>query len=270
LCEQVRGTVKVVLQGDGGDELFAGYRRYNVLAHGTFWRLVSKLMLPLSVAPQRGARFLNAVAQSDPAIRMALLLTVDSLQDPPTRIMSEQWRSHLAGQDPFRRYKEFDQRFSRLDPVQKMLYTDLSVLLPDTFLEKVDKATMAQSIEVRVPFLDTDLTNYIIGLPSNLKVRGFQKKWILKRALRGIVPDRVLDGRKTGFGVPYEYWLRSSLSKFMKSTLLDHRISSLNMFDRNELERAISQHISGERNYGFLLWKALNLALWIEEYAIAV
>jgi asparagine synthase (glutamine-hydrolysing) len=268
LCEQIRGNVKVVLQGDGGDELFAGYRRYNILAHSTFWRLASRLLLSLGVGHQRGARFLNAVSQSDPAMRMALLLTVDSLQDPPTRIMSEQWRRHLAEHDPFLRYKELDQRFSCLDPVQKMLYTDMSVVLPDTFFEKVDKSTMAQGIEVRVPFLDANLASYAIGLPSDLKVRGFQKKWILRRALRGVVPDRILDGKKTGFGVPYEYWLRGPLSQFMKSVLLDPRISSLGMFDKIEIERAISQHISGERNNGFLLWKALNLALWAEQYGI--
>lgn len=266
LCEQLQGEVKVVLQGDGGDELFAGYRRYNILAHGGLWRLASKLLLSFGVSNQRGARFMNAVAQSDPAMRMALLLTVESQGEPPVRIMSARWRDQLEKQDPFQRYRELAQRFAALDPVQQMLYTDTAVVLPDTFLEKVDKSTMAHGVEVRVPFLDFDLAEYAIGLPSSLKVRGGQKKWILRKALRGVVPDRILDAPKSGFGVPYEYWLREPLAPFMKSVLLDDQTLSGGIFDRKELERAISAHVSGEKNYGFLLWKALNLALWAREY----
>lgn len=268
LCEQIRGDVKVVLQGDGGDEMFAGYRRYNILAHARLWRFASRALLSLGIKHQRGERFLHAVSHPDSAMRMAMLLTVESLQNPPTRIMSDQWQRHLAHCDPFSRYRELDKRFHHLDPVQKMLYTDTSIILPDTFLEKVDKSTMAQSIEVRVPFLDSNLTDYIIGLPSRMKVRSFQKKWILRRALRGIVPDKILDGKKTGFGVPYEYWLREPLSEFMKSVLLDAKTLSLGMFNQGEIEKAISQHVSCQKNHGFLLWKALHLALWAHEYRI--
>lgn len=266
LCEQLRGSVKVVLQGDGGDELFAGYRRYNVLAHEKLWRFAARLLLASGVDSQRGERFLRAVSQSDPAMLMALLLTVESLQSPPNRIMSEQWRSRLKECDPFGRYRELAQRFSGHDAVQKMLYTDISVILPDTFLEKVDKSTMAHGIEVRVPFLDADLADYAIGLPASSKVRAFQKKWILRKALRGVVPDKVLDAPKTGFGVPYEYWLREPLAPFMKSVLLDRQALKHGIFDKAEIERAIIEHVSGKRNNGFLLWKALNLALWTEEY----
>lgn len=268
LCEQLRGSVKVVLQGDGGDELFAGYRRYNVLAHEKLWRMAAKPLLALGLGSQRGGRFLGAVGQSDPAMRMALLLTVESLQSPPIRIISGQWRHNMDGHDPFSRYRELDKRFSALDPVQKMLFTDTSVILPDTFLEKVDKSTMAHGIEVRVPFLDAELANYVIGLPASLKVRTFQKKWILRKALRGIVPDKVLDAPKTGFGVPYEHWLREPLAPFMKSVLLDRKTRNQEVFDETELERAIAEHVSGKRNNGFLLWKALNLALWMEEYFV--
>lgn len=268
LCEQLQGSVKVVLQGDGGDELFAGYRRYNVLAHEKLWRFAARVLLASGFDSQRGSRFLQAVSQSDPATLMSLLLTVESQQFPPNRILSEQWRSRLQNQDAFRRYRELAQRFSGHDAVQKMLYTDISVILPDTFLEKVDKSTMAHGIEVRVPFLDADLADYAIGLPSSSKVRAFQKKWILRKALRGVVPDSVLDAPKTGFGVPYEYWLREPLANFMKSILLDEQTLNYGMFERAEVERAIAEHVSGKRNNGFMLWKALNLALWVKEYQV--
>ena len=103
---------------------------------------------------------------------------------------------------PFWKYHEMFSRLRHLDPVQRMLYTDCKILLPNTFLEKVDKPTMAHSIEVRVPLLDASLTSYVMGLPSSRKVRFGQKKWILRRALRGVVPDSILYGPKTGFSVP--------------------------------------------------------------------
>ena len=132
-----------------------------------------------------------------------------------------------------------------------MSYTDISVVLPDSFLEKVREFTMAHGIEVRVPFLDFDLASYAIGMPSNLKVRAFQKKWILRKALRRVVPDRVLDAPKTGFGVPYQYWLREPFAPFMKSVLLDHQTLESEFFDKGELERAIAEHISGKRITAF-------------------
>ncbi len=272
LCEQLRGSIKVVLQGDGGDEIFAGYRRYNVLAHEWFWRTMSRAalglssMLPKGTEYYRKARFLSAIAESDPAMRMALLLTVETLRDAPTRILSLEYRQSAAKCDPFQRYRDLNRRFSSLDPVQKMLFTDISVLLPDTFLEKVDKSTMAHGIEVRVPFLDNDLATYAMSLPSELKVRRLQKKRILRRALRGIVPDWILDAPKMGFGVPYEYWLRGPLADYMKSVLLDPQTRASGLFDQREIGRAMTEHISGARNHGFLLWKALQLALWHRAY----
>ena len=173
-------------------------------------------------------------------------------------------RESLNGYDPFARYRECYTRFSHLNPVQRMLYTDCSILLPDIFLEKVDKATMAHGIEVRVPLLDTDLVRYIIGLPSSLKIRRGQKKWLLRRAMRGIVPDAILDGEKTGFGVPFAWWLREPLRDYMKAVLLDATTLGWGIFDQQALERCMDEHITQRRNNGFLLY---NSSIWL--YGIA-
>ncbi|HEV2146809.1 MAG TPA: asparagine synthase C-terminal domain-containing protein, partial [Longimicrobiaceae bacterium] len=202
----------------------------------------------------------------DPALRMALLLTVETPRSSPLRVMSAGARERLRGSDPFRAYRECQARFRGLDPVQRMLRTDLSVLLPNTFLEKVDKSTMAHSVEVRVPFLDNALSAYAVGLPASYKVRRGEKKWILRRALRGIVPDEVLDGPKTGFGVPYEYWLRAPLAGFMREVLTDPATSRWGIFDTRALTACMDDHVSGRRNHGFLLWKCLHLALWHRAY----
>jgi asparagine synthase (glutamine-hydrolysing) len=153
--------------------------------------------------------------------------------------------------------------------VQRALYTDCQVLLPDQFLEKVDRSTMAHSVEVRVPMLDNNLTSYVLGLPSNLKVRSRHKKWIIRRALRGLLPDEILDGKKTGFGVPYAYWLKKPLAGFLRSVLLDSTFLDWGLFDAARLEWTIDEHVAGVKNYGMPLYKLLNLSLWHRTYLAA-
>jgi len=272
LCDSLKGQIKVVLQGDGGDEVFAGYRRYNLLRYERFWRSASRIasaiapLVPRGPGWYRAMRFFRAMGHPDPATRMALLLTEEQHDDPPTRTLTTESRERLLAHDPFQRYSEAYGRLRHLDTVQRMLYADCLILLPDQFLEKVDKSTMAHSIEVRVPFLDANLTSHALGLSSSLKIRFAQKKWILRRALRGILPNAILDAPKTGFGVPYQYWLRKPLAGYMKSVLLDDATLGWGLFDRRQLERCIDEHITGRRNNGFLLYKLLNLALWRSFY----
>ena len=220
LARALRGTVKVVLQGDGGDEMFAGYRRYSMLRHAHMWQALPKFLSNVARATlgrrgERFARMSNATGASDPAMRMALLLTLETLHDPPIGVLQPDVRRELeSASDPFLAYRRCAERFSARDPVQQMLLTDITLQLPAQFLAKVDRATMAQSIEARVPLLDERVTEIAVGMPTAYKVRGGQKKIVLREAMRGRLPDDVLDGPKTGFGVPYEHWLRSSLYDF--------------------------------------------------------
>ena len=274
LCEELAGSPRVILQGDGGDEIFAGYRRYNFLAFERFWRLMLRPglwvngLLPCNARQYQRARFLRSIGNSDSVMQMAMLLTVETREEAPTRILTVDWQQELARYDPFARYRELSGRLAHLDSVQRMLYMDSKIILPDTFLDKVDKATMAHSIEARVPMLDYRLTEYVMGLPSSLKVRWGQKKWILRRALRGIVPDHILDAPKTGFGVPYSYWLRGPLKSYLQSVLFDPAILQQKVFDVKAISACMKEHHTGKRDNGFLLWKALNLALWCKTYQI--
>jgi asparagine synthase (glutamine-hydrolysing) len=273
LCRQLRGhDVKVALQGDGGDEIFAGYRRYNVLSHEWFWRLLARPGLAgLAALPERPVRFrlqrfLRAMAERDPIVRLALLMTAEDRESRPERILSAEARRAIEGSDAFRAYREVGERLRRLDPVQRSLAADCEILLPDQFLPKVDRATMSQSIESRVPFLDAELAEFVIPLPSHRKVKRLRKKHLLRQALRGVVPDWILDRPKHGFDVPYSQWLRGRLRGFLESALLDPARPSAVLFDHAELERALAQHSVGARDHGFLLYKALQLALWYDAY----
>lgn len=270
LCEALGGETKVVLQGDGGDEVFGGYRRYEMLGLAGMLRLAAPLGLALnaltpgSAARASRRRFLNAIGHADPAIRMALLLTVEDATEPPTRVLSRDLREAAAHSDPFRRYRQVASTLRTNDPVQAMLLTDLQIILPDIFLEKVDRSTMAMSTEVRVPFLDTDLVDYVAALPARCKVRWGQKKRLLRRALRGIVPDSILDAPKAGFGVPFGAWMRGPLSTTLQELALGPGSPAAGLFDEVSLRLAIDQHARGQRDHGFLLWKCLQLSLWRE------
>jgi asparagine synthase (glutamine-hydrolysing) len=272
LARELRGAIKVVLQGDGGDEMFAGYRRYSVLRAAALWRLWPHWLEPalrtlFGSGGARLARMGAAAGSVDPSLRMALLLTVETLRDPPTAMLRDTERRRLeAAADPFAAYRHCASRFENVEPVQQMLLTDISLQLPSQFLTKVDRATMAHGIEARVPLLDDRLAALAVGLPVGLKVRGNQKKIVLRDAMRDRLPADILDAPKTGFGVPYEEWLRGALHEFARAAILESTFVERFGFDRTRLETALAEHRSRHRDRGFLLWKLLQLSLWSRQY----
>ena len=271
LARELHGTIKVVLQGDGGDEMFAGYRRYALLRWAHLWRMwpqgVEAALQRLPGYATRLARLCAAAGHADPAMRMALLLTVETLRDPPTAMLSEARRRQLeASSDPFAAFRRRAARFAQHDAVEQMLLTDLTLQLPSQFLAKVDRATMAQGIEARVPLLDEGVAALAVTLPATLKVRGAQKKIVLRDAMRGRLPAEILDAPKTGFGVPYEEWLRTSLYGFARAAILAEDFIGRFGLDRARLTQALDEHRARVRERGFLLWKLLQLALWSREY----
>lgn len=269
LCEALGGETKVILQGDGGDELFGGYRRYGYLGlpavtRPLAWIADRGLQIIHNHYGRRGFgahRFFHALAQSDPGQRMALLLSVEGPLNPPHRILAPEMRDIVARQDPFARYREVAAALPKLDDLQRMLHTDLQILLPDIFLEKVDRSTMAMSTEVRVPFLDFDLVDYVATVPSGTKIGFKHRKKLLRKVLHGIVPQEVLDAPKAGFGVPVASWLAGPLRPFAESRILAHAGPG-GWFDATVVRTLFDEHAAGRRDHSQLLWKSLQLALW--------
>ena len=267
LARELRGSVKVVLQGDGGDEMFAGYRRYAVLRHAALWRAWPRaLTAPLRRLGRTGvraARILEAAGAREAAERMALLLTVETHADSPLEDLQPEARAALQeGTDPLLAYRRCAVRFGGADPVRQMLLTDLALQLPSQFLPKVDRATMLLGIEARVPLLDESVAQLAVSMPTAWKVRGLQNKRVLRTALRGRLPPAVLAGPKTGFGVPYEHWLRTSLHGLARDALLDTPFCQRYGLRRDRMEHLLNEHRAGRRAWGFRLWKLLQLALW--------
>nr|MBP9095351.1 asparagine synthase (glutamine-hydrolyzing) [Ignavibacteria bacterium] len=220
LAKQCSNDMTVVLQGDGGDELFAGYRRYKLLGNLTFWRynsvLLSKL-LPDKFLRYRAKRMAYTLEQKSDSLRMALLMTQTTTMDMPDKIFNSEIQKKLLLQSPFKTYEEKNEQFIKEDLAQRMLYTDFEVLLPHTYLEKVDKATMLMSIEARVPFLDNNLTDYVLSLPAKYKIKRGINKYLLKKCLQGIIPNEILNAPKQGFNTPTSTWLQTSLYEYAKS-----------------------------------------------------
>lgn len=267
MCQQLQGHIKVVLQGDGGDELFAGYRRYAMLRNSRWWKFWPQVLTPvvrsLGDYGRRFARMAETVGHVDPALRMAYLLTLETRHDPPERLFHPD-RQHqlMETTDPFLAYRKAALRFAGHEPVQQMLLTDLTVQLPAQFLTKVDRASMAAGIEARVPLLDEKVARLAVKLPSHWKAAGLQKKIVLRESQRGRLPNDILDGPKTGFGVPYEEWLRTTLFEFTRQRILDKRFLEKFALKEADVERMLLQHRQRLVDRGFMLWKLLQLAIW--------
>ena len=270
MSKELKGKEKVILQGDGGDEIFAGYHRYIRLHHYKIFKAISfflpllKRIIPKSSSKYKGLRFLFALNQKDPSKEMAYILSQEMFDENPSDYFTGEVRSKLKNINPFQRYQYFYNKFKKLDPVKRALYTDMNIILPDLYFEKVDRATMANSLEVRVPFLDNELVEYAMSLPSEYKIRGKEKKYLLKKAFEGVVPDKILYGPKKGFGVPFQYWLRTSMKDFM----LEH-IRTSEIYN-NKIEELMQEHILEKKDNGYILWKLLNLALWLKKSGVSL
>lgn len=269
MCKNLSNNSKVVLQGDGGDELFAGYRRYNLLDNIGSWQLWSKLLSP-SIAKavlgghgHRFTRIAESVCQSNAALRMASLLTVETSQFLPEQIFKNDYKCHLLhSTDPILAYRHAANRFEGYQPLDQMLLTDLTVQLPSQFLTKVDRATMAAGIEARVPLLDEQVVKFALSIPSSWKVKRLQKKLILRKSQKYRLPRMILNAPKQGFGVPYAYWLCTSLYEFACSHIYEPSFIRKFDIDVRFVENLMNELAVSNQRRGFLVWKLFQLALW--------
>jgi asparagine synthase (glutamine-hydrolysing) len=275
ICDQIRDTTKVVLQGDGGDELFGGYSRYMTLSHYRLARFlagigrVANALTPRNISHYRRLRYFNALGAGDLASVMAALLTEEDVRTSPSRVFAPEFRKQVTLTDPFAYYRQCQAHFTQEDVANQMLLVDSMIILPDVFLEKVDRSTMAASVEVRVPFLDNDLVDYGMRLSGPQKVRFGRKKWLLKKALEGLVPHEILYGRKTGFSVPSGFWLRGALRPLFEDQLTTFLNQHPGILDGATIRSLYGEHLAERRNYSFLLWKIMNFMIWANRYRVS-
>jgi asparagine synthase (glutamine-hydrolysing) len=268
-----REHVKVALTGDGGDELFGGYRRYAADQVATLYQrlpdVVTQSWAPRSVEAlprlRRLKRTTATLAVADPAQRHAAwlrLLTPELREELVEARLSER----LDGHDATRTYSQHHDAAPMDDRLNRLMYVDFKTWLADDYMEKTDKATMAFGLEARMPLLDHRLVELAFRIPARYKVRGVSTKRILKQAMQGVVPAGVLRRRKRGFAVPIDEWLRGDLRSFAGDVLLGERARTRGYFDSRVVERLLAEHASGRHARHEPLWALLSFELWHRMY----
>ncbi|MFM5929955.1 MAG: asparagine synthase (glutamine-hydrolyzing) [Novosphingobium sp.] len=275
-----RGHVTVSLSGDAGDELFAGYNRYAMTAR--LWSRISKVPMALrhlaagaigSVPPgllnRAGDLFLaNRIKLlGDKLHKGAGVLDAGSIAELYMRLISSEtdpvnWI--IGGHEPPTFVAGNPPDLSGLDPVSQMMALDAVSYLPDDILVKVDRASMAVSLESRVPFLDHAVVEYAWSLPLAYKIRDDQAKWPLRQVLYRHVPRELIERPKMGFGVPVGEWLRGPLRDWAEGLLAPERLRQEGYWHEPRVTKAWGQHLSGQRNFTAKLWPVLMFQAWLE------
>jgi asparagine synthase (glutamine-hydrolysing) len=278
VAEMARNQVTVALNGDGGDESFGGYPRYAVnRASAQLERVPVSLRRALATAalrvPESGtidswASRVRRAAETlalDPAHRYVAYMThLNGLRRE--RLYTDEYRALVGGSVAFdvmgRPWRE-----SKAGPVVDiMLDVDQQTYLPDDLLVKMDIATMASSLEARSPLLDHELMQFAASLPADLKVRGRETKVVLRSALRGWVPDVILDAPKRGLRLPLGDWFRGELRGFTRDVLLDRRATGRGYFDEIYVRELLDRHGTGVQDHSQGIWTLLMFELWHQEF----
>jgi asparagine synthase (glutamine-hydrolysing) len=272
VSEIARQHVTVVLSGDGGDELFGGYERY--LPHpriAQFDRLripgarrAAGAIWPLLPHGTTGKAFLRHVARDDNG---RYLDSISFFQtDEKAALYSADVRRSLGGWDAEASLDARFSRFSSLPLHSRIMKFDFETYLPEDVLTKVDRMSMAHSIESRVPLLDNRVIDFAARLPASFKIHNGRRKHVLKEAARNLLPPSILDRKKQGFGVPLGVWFRGGLTGIFSEILDSPRTRQRGYFDPAFIDRIVKEHMSGRRDHCPRLWQLLVFELWHRQH----
>jgi asparagine synthase (glutamine-hydrolysing) len=276
------GTI-VVQVGEGSDEIFSGYDNYvrHLRIYENFWRraealpralrrAVSTLSRPALEATGRkrmAIELLRRLGEDEPLFWGGVVVYDETFKP---RVLSQQLRERVSGLSSLQVVETYLKHIERERPesdfLSRMTYLELKLRLPELLLMRVDKITMATSVEARVPFLDHHLVEYALALPRSLKVEGTSGKQILKRSLEEILPHDLLYERKRGFGAPVREWFREGLGNWFDDHLMNSTMRRRELLDYSFIGRLLDEHRRKTKDWGFHLWALLNLSLWYERW----
>ena len=270
VCQLARKHVTVALSGDGGDESFGGYRRYRM--HMGEERMRSAL--PLGLRQQlfgtlgrwypkadRAPRFLRAKSTFQALARNSVDAYFNGVSifrdDMREALFSPEFKRSLGGYRAAEVFHGHAQRADTEDPLSTIQYLDMQTYMIGDINTKVDRASMAHALEVREPLMDHSLVEWVASLPSSLKLRGGEGKWLLKKAMEPHLPHNILYRPKMGFAVPLARWFRGPLRQRVRTAVLEGRLAETGFFNRNYLEHLVEEHLSGRRDHSSPLWTLL-------------
>lgn len=278
LSKFTRGHVTVALGGDGGDELFAGYPTYLAHRFATQYDRYLGILHPaikfvgnlLPVSDDnisfdfKVKKFLSGIGYPD-GIRNSVWL--GSFSSPENqKVLSQEVLSEFSEDRLAEEIYLHEREYPFGDQITKLQYLDLKLYFQESILVKVDRASMACSLEVRAPFLDHEVVEFIMGLPSKLKLKGFTSKYILKKAMKNQLPDEVLKRPKKGFGVPIAKWVKGPLKELFEDLLSPERIRREGFLNHEYVNELFQGHLSNKRDNRKQLWTLLVWELWAGRY----
>ena len=274
VSKMAKDYVTVVLSGDGGDELFAGYSRY-VDHKGSGLQalpetLKSGLLRPLSKALPHSAPGKNYLYNSSFSGVERYIDSVSQFgSSKKSRLFSREFLANFDGRADLAEdlFLKIASKRGELDEMTRILYLDAKTYLPSDILTKVDRMSMAASLEARVPLLDQKLISFVARhVPFDKKLNGSETKYVFKKVLEGMVPEEILYREKQGFGVPIGEWINTKLRKTIINTLLEKRTLERGYFERKYIETIVEEHSKGRRDHGHPLWVLWILELWHRKY----
>lgn len=260
--------VKMVLTGEGGDELFAGYARYAGERFAPVFQplpaAVKSLLLSASMRMpglRRPKLALYALCQSDEATRLVSWFPLFN-DDMKEQLVSQSLRGQLQGISAKHVFARELARTDATDVLSRMLYVDTKLWLPDDLLARGDKTSMAVSLEARVPLLDHHLVEFAASLPPGLKLRRLTRKYLLRKVVSRWLPREIIERPKKGFPMPTAMWFRNEARPFVRDVLSPAAIERRGLFDGAYIDRLLSEHESRAADHGALIWGLLNVELW--------
>jgi asparagine synthase (glutamine-hydrolysing) len=284
VCREARKSVTVLLSGIGGDEVFAGYAKHRAAIWARSYRRMpgfGRKLLEGAVAGlpgMRGTRLKGLVRLAKKMARSGSLPPQDAFLMNCTYFSGEMiaglctpsTTEAFTGENPWQRHRAYFDNVSEADFVNQMLYLDVKTFMVSLNLNYNDKMSMASSTEVRVPFLDRELVEYVAAqVPPLLKLHGWPRpttKYILRKAMEGVLPPAVLHQPKAGFGAPVDYWLARELRDMVEELLSERQLRERGFFQPATVRRMIQEHRDGARDWSMHIWQLLTFELWMRAF----
>ena len=272
-----RRYVTVALAGDGGDELFGGYDTYKAYQIARLYRKVPGFLR----APVRAAVRLLPASKKRLSFEFKAKKFLSGIDFPPevanfiwwgaylpaerAKLFSAELNDRLRG-DPFSPVWFHARRAPDGDMLDRLGYLDIKLYLQDDLLVKVDRMSMANSLEIRVPFLDYTFIEYAASIPGSLKLKGLTTKYILKKSMAKVLPSEVLTRKKIGFDIPLGVWIRQELREFVQDVLSPANLKKHGFFNPDYVQKILSEHLKGTHNHRQLLWPLIIFQFWYDHY----
>ena len=281
VAQVARERVKVVLGGDGGDENFAGYDRfagnhlvdYYCMLPKWFRKMIMQKIIdriPESFGYKslaQKANWVNQMSLFAGGERYAQSMSyLRFTQQAKEKLFTESAKAQIEDYDSLAKILKFFDSDSVDHLVDRMLYTDLMTRMPDHLLVIVDRMCMAHSLESRSPLIDYKVVEYAASIPADLKLKGRNLKYILKKVASRYLPHELIHREKQGFGFPLGIWMRTDLKRFLRNLFNQSRLAEMGIFNHGYMEKILQEHISGKADHNFRLWILINLELWYRLY----